>query len=157
LGARVADEGPNINAETSTLTTSSGQDLRSRWMLAMDESKLRYQLHFGLTPIGRHRRLSDGLLNAVTRGCSHREGQGLLESHDLATWKICPDSRGFGSPPFPNSPELKAIRARAEKQYAEAVVAGADDVGPDSLRAVLEDGVVIVHDLQTGAMLWYSA
>jgi hypothetical protein len=126
-------------------------------MLTMDEGKLRYQLHYGLTPIGRHRRLSGGLLKAVTRACSHCDGQGLLGSHDLATWKICPDCRGFGSLPFPNSPELKAIRAQVAKQYVEAVVAGADDVGLDSLRAVFEGGSVIVHDLQTGAMLWDSA
>lgn len=132
---------------------TSGRDQRSRWMLKTDESKLRYQLHFGLTPMGPHRQLSDDLLKAVTRRCSHCDGQGLVESHGLASWKLCPSCEGFGSLPLPNSPELKAIRAEVAKQYPAAVVLGADDVGPTSLRTVLENSPVIVQDLQTGAML----
>jgi hypothetical protein len=131
----------------------SGRDQRSRWMLKTDERKLRYQLHFGLTPMGPHRKLSDHLLKAVTRPCSHCDGEGLLESHGLGTWKVCPSCGGFGSLPLPNSPELLAIRAQVAKQYAAAVVPGADDVGPTSLQTVLENSPLIVQDLQTGAML----
>lgn len=135
---------------------ASDSDLRSRWMLRADERKLRYQLHFGLTPIGDHRSLSDNFLNAVTRACSHCDGQGILQSNDLDTWKVCCRCRGFGCLPLPNSPELKAIRAQVAKQYPAAIVPGADDVGSDSLHAVLENRSVIVHDLKTGAMLWKS-
>jgi hypothetical protein len=135
---------------------ASGRALRSRWMLKSDERKLRYQLHFGLTPIGQHRKPSDHLLRAVTKPCSPCDGEGLLESHDLPTWKVCPSCRGFGSLPLPNSPELTAIRAQVAEQYPAAVVPGADDIGPDTLQAVLENGSVIVHDLKTGEMLWKS-
>jgi hypothetical protein len=132
---------------------ASGRDQRSRWMLKTDEAKLRYQLHFGLTPTGPHRKLSDHLLKGVTTPCSHCDGQGLLESPDLATWRVCPSCRGFGSLPLPNSPQLKAIRAQVAKQHRSAAVPGADDVGPDSFRAVLNKGPVIIQDLRTGAML----
>ena len=130
-----------------------GKDQRSRWMLKTDERKLRYQLHFGLTPMGSHRKLSDDLLKAVIRPCSHCDGEGVLEAHRADAWKVCPSCEGFGSLPLPNAPELKTIRAQVAKQDAAAVVPGADDLGPASLRTVLENASVIVQDVQTGAML----
>jgi len=76
------------------------------------------------------------------------------ESHGLGKpWKVCPSCEGFGSLPLPNAPELKAIRAEVAMQYPAAVVPGADNVGPTSLRTVHEHRSVIVQDLQTGAML----
>ena len=144
------------NGSPEQCSCAADRDLRSRWMLTTHESKLRYQLHYGLTPIGEHRSLSDDLLNAVTRDCNHCDGEGVLASHDLDTWKVCSGCRGFGSLPLPNSPELKAIRAQVAKQYPAAVVPGAADIGPDSLQAVIENRSVIVHDLRTGAMLWKS-
>jgi hypothetical protein len=47
--------------------------------------------------MGPHRKLSDDLLKAVTRRCSHCDGEALLESHGLGTWEVCPSCGGFGS------------------------------------------------------------
>jgi hypothetical protein len=122
-------------------------------MLRMHESMLSYQLHYGLTPVGDHRRLADQLLGAVTKRCNYCDGDGLFGSSDLATWEICSSCRGYGSLPLPNSPELKAVRAEVAKHYPDAIAPGADDVGPDTLREVLESRAVLVQDLRTGAML----
>jgi hypothetical protein len=133
---------------------ASRKDQRSRWSLGMHEAMMRYQLRYGLKPIGPHRKLADALLNAVTERCSRCDGGGLFDARDGATWRLCPHCRGFGVLPLPNAPELKAVRAEVGARFPGAVVPNADNVGSDSLRHVLQNRSYFVHDLQTGAMIF---
>jgi len=129
------------------------KEQRSRWSLTMHEMMLRYQLHYGLTPIGPHRKLADGLLDAVTKTCERCDGEGLLDSRDARTWTFCLRCHGFGALPFPNAPDLKAVRAQVGARFPTAVLRNADNVGIGSLRHALENRTFLVHDLQTGAMI----
>lgn len=98
----------------------SRKDLRSRWSLGMYEAMSRYQQHYGLKPMGPHRKLADALLNEVTSRCDRCDGRGLLDAGD--NWRSCPDCRGFGTLPLPGAPELKAIRAEVAAKFPGAVV-----------------------------------
>lgn len=133
---------------------ASRKNQRSRWSLGMHEAMLRYQLHYGLRPIGPHRKLADRLLDAVTETCPGCDGEGLLDSGDRATWTLCSRCRGFGALPFPNAPELKTVRAEVAAKFPGAVVPDAENAGPDSLRHVLQNRSFLVHNLQTGAMIF---
>ena len=136
---------------------SSRKDQRSRWSLGMHEAMLRYQLHYGLTPIGPHRKLADELLDAVTERCRHCDGEGLFDAHGGKSWILCSVCRGWGVLPPPPTPELKAVRAEVAARFPGAVVPNADNVGPDILRHVLRNRSYLVHDLQTGAMLFETS
>ena len=136
---------------------STHKDQRSRWSLAMHEAMLRYQLHYGLMPVGPHRQLAQTLLDAVMEDCPRCDGGGLFDSRDGRTWTFCAGCRGYGSLPFPNAPKLKAVREQVAAKFPRAVAPGADSVGPDTLRHVLQNRSFLVHDLQTGAILFETS
>ncbi|MGE5244059.1 MAG: hypothetical protein ACM3SQ_07520 [Betaproteobacteria bacterium] len=103
---------------------------------------LRYQMHYGLKPIGPHRGLADRLLNGFHRLCEYCAGDGLLDSDDFGTaWVLCPGCQGWGSHPFPNDPAIKAMRREVARRFPDAVVSEADSVGADDWqRILLPDG-----------------
>jgi hypothetical protein len=126
----------------------------SRWFLATHESMARYQLHYGLKPMGKHGRIAHALIVAISSRCESCNGEGLLDSDDLSTtWVVCPECHGWGGGPLPNDPAIKAMRAEVARQFPDAVVPDADLVGADDLRAMLASDAVIIRDLQSGLML----
>jgi hypothetical protein len=126
---------------------------RSYWALSMHESMLRYQLHFGVTPIGPHRKLTDALAGEILSRCPECGGSGLIVTGDMSDSSVCPTCHAFGSLPLPNSPELKALRERVRTEYPDSVVSDADAVTPGKLADALCGSIVIVQDLRHGRMV----
>lgn len=128
--------------------------LRSQWMLTMHESMTRYQLHYGLKPIGPHRVLALPLPEGfVTPSCSQCDG-GLIEGDGGDTWAICPSCFGFGGGALPDSAEVAALREKVLRDFPDAAAHGASAESIGELKTVLLGRVSLVHDLADNVMRW---
>lgn len=123
--------------------------IRTRWGLTMHEAMLRYQLHFGLKPIGPHRSLADELFAAVTRPCPDCD-EGLVAGDQMA--RICPTCRGFRSLPVPGAPELLRVRAEVLTRFPESAAEEPSAASIDKFSEALCGRKVILHNLGNNIM-----
>lgn len=122
---------------------------RARWGLTMHESMLRYQLHYGLKPVGAHRRLADELFRPVQQRCSQCDG-GLIAINDGDDFAICTDCSGFGARPLPGAPELLRLRQEILKQFPSSGAEPPSTASAARLLEAIRGAKVVIHNLGTG-------
>jgi hypothetical protein len=121
-------------------------------MLTTPESKLRHQLLYGVKILGPHNRLVRDLPEEKCEAC---DGVGLLDVSD--GYRVCPVCLAWGSSLRPNTPAIRAMRARIQSEHPNAVVRGADQVRPDAFVAFLANGAAVIENLADGSMIVCSA
>ncbi|WHZ27407.1 MAG: hypothetical protein OJF51_002204 [Nitrospira sp.] len=91
------------------------------WSLSMIESMGRYQLFYGLSPIGPHRKLADRIFDKIVSTCESCRGRGLRDSTTMADrYEGCPTCRGFGR--IFTAPEsvIESVRQQVLAEYPNA-------------------------------------
>lgn len=93
----------------------------------MVESMGRYQLFYGLSPVGSHRHLADRLFKEIRTVCEACRGRGLLDSTTIANgYESCPTCRGFGSIFTVPESVIESVRQQVLAEYPNVAAKRAD-------------------------------
>jgi len=90
------------------------------WHYSMHEAMAKYQICYGLKPIGPHRPMADELFREATITCETCGGRGLRDIHEGASWEHCRACRGLGIHFTKPAAEIAEIRRRILDAFPDA-------------------------------------
>ena len=89
------------------------------WQLSMHEAMARYQVVYGLKPIGRHRKRAHAVLGSKWANCGECDGDGI-HTISIDLWEPCRACEGMGGRWLCSRKKVRKARQAVLRSYPEA-------------------------------------
>jgi hypothetical protein len=98
------------------------------WGLTVAEAVDRFQLSYGLEPLGPHARAAKARLDGMRRGCERCHGAGLVG--DVHQWRACPLCEGTGGTWSASEDAIREVYLDIVREWPDAAAPGALTIHP---------------------------